>query len=126
MGFLPQGSKFENSVPNPLGDVYIFGYYTLGTKGEKDKYYITIKRLLGRTRQTLATSQIIEKDKSNMGNSAMKLAAKIKLVPAYDGSDPFAFWAKHKGLKTHIAFERSRHKATFAKDHKNEVNIINI
>ena len=126
MGFLPKGSKFENWVPNPLGDVYILGYYIAGTKGEKDKYYITIKRLLSRTRQTLATSQIIEKDKDTMAKSAMKLAAKIKIMPAYDGSDPFAFWVKHEGIKSHISFQRDRHKATFAKNHRNEVNIINI
>ena len=112
---------------NPLGDIYIFGYYLPATKTEKARYYITIKRLLGRTRQTVATSQIIEDDRSTMSKSAMKLAAAAKLVPAYKSSDPWEFWAKHKGLKNHVVFDTWLYtKSRFVKSHQAEGKITKI
>ena len=103
-GFGPAGSKFENSKPNPMGDIYALGSFIPPAKGSG--YYITIKRLGGNSRETILTTQIFDKEatSANMYKSAVKAAGAAGLIPKYKSGDPVKFWEKHGGLKKNIAF----------------------
>jgi hypothetical protein len=112
---------------NPLGDIYIFGYYMKPSKGLK--YYITVKRLGGGKRQTLLTTQIFEKTPSseNMYKSAVEAASAAGLIPQYKTGDPVKFWEKHGGNKNHIVFNQFLYMSSkFNKSHRSEGRVTSI